>query len=55
MSTWSETEGSSYPLGAIWLEKERSYNFALYSRHATSVTLLLYAPRGLVNLCLLQT
>ena len=49
MSSWSQIEGSPQPLGAIWLRAERSYNFALYSRHATGVTLLLYTTRDLVN------
>ncbi len=49
MATWSETEGSPQPPGATWLEKEKSYNFSLYSRHATDVTLLLYTARDLVN------
>jgi hypothetical protein len=41
MPSWSQTEGNSQPLGSIWLENEQSFNFALYSRHATTVTLLL--------------
>ena len=49
MTSWSQIEGSAQPLGAVWLREERSYNFALYSRHATSVTLLLYIARDLVN------
>ena len=49
MTTWSEAEGSPQPPGAICFEKEKSYNFSLYSRHATGVTLLLYAARDLVN------
>ncbi len=49
MTTWSQVEGSPQPSGAAWLEKEKSYNFSLYSRHATGVTLLLYAARDLVN------
>lgn len=39
---WLETEGYSWPLGASWVESRQSYNFALYSRHATAVTLLIY-------------
>ncbi len=35
-------DGGPWPLGANWVESERAYNFALYSRHALSVTLLLY-------------
>jgi len=49
MATWSQAEGSPQPLGATWLQEEHSYNFSLYSRHATGVTLLLYAARDLVN------
>ncbi len=49
MIDWSQIEGSPHPLGAVWLREERSYNFALYSRHATHVTLLLYTTHDLVN------
>ena len=49
MANWSQEEGSPQPLGATWLQKENSYNFSLYSRHATGVTLLLYAAQDLVN------
>jgi isoamylase len=49
MATWSQTEGSPQPLGATWLKEEKSYNFSLYSRHATGVTLFLYTARDLVN------
>ena len=40
---WRSAEGAPSPLGAVWLEGEQAYNFALYSRHATAVTLLCYA------------
>jgi isoamylase len=36
-------EGTPYPLGATWVAEERAFNFALHSRHATAVTLLLFA------------
>lgn len=49
MATSSDTEGLPQPLGATWLEKEKSHNFSLYSRHATGVTLLLYTAQDLVN------
>jgi glycogen operon protein len=39
---WETVEGAPAPLGATWLATERAYNFALYSRHATGVTLLAY-------------
>jgi glycogen operon protein len=38
-------EGEPWPLGASWLAERRAFNFALYSRYATGVTLLLYAER----------
>ena len=49
MTSWSGAEGSPQPAGATWLEKDKRYNFSLYSRHATGVTLLLYSARDLVN------
>jgi glycogen operon protein len=41
-SRWESIEGVPYPLGATWVEAERAFNFALFSRHAESVTLHLY-------------
>jgi glycogen operon protein len=43
MRDWSAAEGSPSPLGVSWSPSEHAYNFALYSMHATDVTLLLYA------------
>jgi isoamylase len=40
--SWFSTEGNAYPLGATWIADEQAYNFALYSKHATKVTLLLF-------------
>jgi glycogen operon protein len=42
-------EGEPWPLGATWLPARRAFNFALYSRHATGVTLLLYAEHDPVT------
>jgi isoamylase len=42
LQSWFTTEGSAYPLGATWIAEEQAYNFALYSKHATRVTLLLF-------------
>ncbi|NLI81765.1 MAG: glycogen-debranching protein [Deltaproteobacteria bacterium] len=39
---WEKEEGAPWPLGATWVESQGAYNFALFSRHATNVTLLLY-------------
>jgi isoamylase len=40
--TWRARDGSPLPLGAIWVAEQAAYNFALYSKHAESVVLLLY-------------
>ena len=40
--TWATREGLPYPLGVSWCESERAYNFAIYSKHATTVRLLLF-------------
>lgn len=42
-------EGAPHPLGVTWIEKEQAYNFALYSKHAERVTLLLYGKDDVVN------
>ena len=48
-ATWEQIEGSPLPLGACWMEEEQAFNFAIYTEHADSVTLLLYAPPELVS------
>ncbi len=42
MSDWADSEGAALPLGASWCAAEHAWNFALYSKHAEQVTLLLY-------------
>lgn len=49
MQDWYAREGSPSPLGVAWVEDEAAYNFALYSKYATSVTLLLYAEIDLAT------
>jgi isoamylase len=39
---WPSFEGSPLPLGVTYVREEQAYNFALYSKNATEVTLLLY-------------
>lgn len=46
---WFAVEGSPYPLGATWVPEEQAYNFALYSKHATQIVLLLYDADNLVE------
>jgi isoamylase len=47
MRRWASVEGTPLPLGVTWIETEQAYNFALYSRHADAVTLLLYGADNL--------
>jgi glycogen operon protein len=49
MLEWYRTEGTPHIPGAIWIDGERAYNFTLYSRPATAVTLLLYGADDLFN------
>ena len=46
---WAAREGLPFPLGATHIEEEDAYNFALYSKHAQSVTLLLYTEHDIVT------
>ena len=39
---WSDRDGSPKPLGATWLAEREAFNFAIYSKYATAVTLLCY-------------
>jgi isoamylase len=49
MATWAATEGTPTPLGVTWIAEQRAYNFALYSKHATAVTLLLYSAADTIH------
>ena len=49
MKSWKSIEGAPFPLGVSWVAEERSHNFALYSKHAETVTLLLYRDDDLVT------
>jgi glycogen operon protein len=46
---WARAEGLRSPLGATWNAKAGAWNFALYSKHATAVTLLLYGADEFVE------
>src|SRR5437016_6042296 len=48
MMTWATRQGSPFPLGATWIPEEKAYNFALYSKYAEKVTVLLYQPEDLI-------
>ncbi len=47
--SWAQTEGTPLPLGAMWIEEERAFNFAVYAEHAASVTLLFYSADDLAQ------
>ncbi len=49
VESWERDDGCVAPLGATWVETEQAWNFALYSRHATGVTLLLYSEKDFVE------
>jgi glycogen operon protein len=42
VDNWERAEGAPAPFGATWVPSHRAYNFALFSRNATAVTLLFY-------------
>ena len=48
-TSWLSSEGAPIPLGVTWIESEQAYNFALYSKHAQSVALLLYCATDVEN------
>src|SRR5512142_2947699 len=46
---WEAEEGSPSPLGVSYVEQDDQFNFALYSKHAASVDLLLFAVGDCVS------
>ena len=48
-NNWYTVEGAPFPLGTTWIAEENAFNFALYSKHATSVTLLLFHARDVAQ------
>ena len=49
MNLWENSEGSPALLGATWVAAEQAWNFALYSQHASRVTLLLFSAENLMR------
>jgi isoamylase len=47
MNAWRKKEGSPNPLGASWVTTDAAYNFAVYSRTASSLSVLLYTAADL--------
>ena len=46
---WDRKEGTPGPMGVTWVPALQAWNFALYSRRASGVTLLLYAAGDAVR------
>ncbi len=44
LDEWERAEGAPAPQGVTWVDAIEAWNFALYSKRASAVTLLLYAP-----------
>ena len=49
IDAWEKRYGAPSPLGVTLVEEYQAYNFALYSRDASEVTLLLYNDHDFVN------
>src|SRR5665213_2842733 len=52
---WDRTEGTPGSMGVTWVETFSAWNFALYSRRATAVTILLYTAEDTVHPVFEQT
>ena len=46
---WTDQEGTPTPLGSSWQPDRQAWNFALYSRAATDVTLLIYSAHNITT------
>lgn len=49
MNSWYSREGSASPMGVTWVANEEAFNFALYSKYASEVTLLFYSPADFIH------
>jgi glycogen operon protein len=49
LQRWETKEGSPSPLGATRIAEEQAYNFAIYSKYASSVTLLLFGTEDFIS------
>src|SRR5208283_1604417 len=49
MDDWIQLEGAPTPLGLSWIEGQKAFNFALYSKHASAPSLLLYSAEDLLR------
>jgi glycogen operon protein len=49
MRRWTQQQGTPLPFGARFVPEDGAWNFSLYAKHATGVTLHLYASRDAVD------
>lgn len=49
MTDWRHKEGTVFPLGCTWKPANGAFNFALYSAHATQVSLLFFEAGNLTR------
>ena len=49
LTNWYSREGSASPLGVTWIADEEAFNFALYSKYASEVKLLLYSREDVTH------
>jgi isoamylase len=45
IDAWEREEGAPVPVGATWVHELEAWNFSIYSRTATEVSLLIYGAR----------
>ncbi len=50
-AAWEQIEGVPFPLGANYLGGEEAWNFAVYSKHATAVRLVLFGDEQCEQPC----
>lgn len=46
---WESVEGTPFPLGVSWIVPDQAWNFAIYSQHAMTVSLLLYSDQNIIE------
>ncbi len=49
INKWESLEGSPRPMGVSFIRSQQAWNFTLYSKHATAVTLHLYHENDTTN------
>ncbi len=46
---WKSVEGGDFPLGVRYIKEQDCLNFAIYSKHATAITILFYTDEDFVT------